>query len=107
MTVLLPTCALTVRVLPHPEVRDAMGAPVAPADTADVRGPWPGAAHEQQDGTFTLRVDPRAWRINPGDRITDGLRTWVVSTALLASVPDVPDVDYIAVTASLEPPRAP
>lgn len=107
MAVLLPDRQLTAYVLAHPWSRDAHGVPVAPPPSARpaARGTWPGAAAEQADGSWTLRVDPAAWPLKPGDVLGDGTRTWTVSTALLKKVPRHSDADYIAVAAALNPPE--
>lgn len=107
MAVVLPNADLTVRVRTHPWVRDTHGHPVAPAEPAAVRGPWPGAASDRQDGTWSLRVDPQAWPVEEGDEVTDGNRTWVVSSRRLNTLPGYPDVDYIGITATLNPPQVP
>ncbi|MFC8833305.1 hypothetical protein ACFT8V_08920 [Streptomyces griseoincarnatus] len=39
--------------------------------------------------------------------IGDGTRTWTVVSALLRKVPGHPAADYIAVTATLNPPEVP
>ncbi|MGA5135232.1 hypothetical protein ACPCTO_36195 [Streptomyces olivoreticuli] len=59
------------------------------------------------DGSWTLRVDPRAGPLKPGDVLADGTRTWTISSALLKEVPGCGAADYIAVTAALNPPEAP
>lgn len=109
MAVLLPDRDLTVYVLDHPWVRDAHGVPVPPAPDArpSPRGTWPGAATEQADGSWTLRVAPEAWRLRAGDVVGDGTRMWTVVTALLKKVPGYGVADYIAVTATLNPPEVP
>lgn len=81
-----------------------------PPDARPVaRGTWPGAATEQADESWTLRVDPAAGgrRLREGDVIADGTRTWTVVTALLRKVPGHSVADYITVTATLNPPEAP
>lgn len=108
MAVLLPDRDLTVTRRGHPWRRDARGLPLpSDADAQTPYGPTPGAAREQPDGSWTLRVDPGAWPVNQGDRISDGTRVWVVTLARLNSVPGHPDVDFIAVTATLDPPKVP
>ncbi|MFI8265273.1 hypothetical protein [Streptomyces sp. NPDC085665] len=109
MAVLLPDRQLTVFVLAHPWSRDAHGVPVAPSPSTrpTARGTWLGAAAEQSDGSWTLRVDPAAWPLKPGDVVSDSTRTWTVSTALLKRVPGHGAADYIAVAASLNPPEVP
>ncbi|MEU5181147.1 hypothetical protein AB0G49_13955 [Streptomyces longwoodensis] len=109
MAVLLPDRSITAYVLDHPWERDAHGVPVppAPGTRPPARGTWPGAATEQADGSWTLRVDPAAWRLRDGDVLTDGEREWTVVAALLKTVPGHPAADYIAVTATLNPPEVP
>ncbi|RLU86264.1 hypothetical protein CTZ27_25130 [Streptomyces griseocarneus] len=108
MPVLLPDRDLTAYVLAHPWTRDAHGTPVPPPpDTRPApTGTWAGAAAEQMDGTWTLRVDPRSWPLKSGDLLSDGTRTWTVDSALLKKVPGCGAADYIAVTAVLNPPEA-
>jgi hypothetical protein len=107
--VLLPDRDLVARVAAHPWARDAHGVPVPPnpASPREERGPWPGAAAEQLDGTWTLRADPRVWPLQPGDVLSDGSVSWTVATALLRRVPGHSDADYVQVTAVLDPPRVP
>jgi hypothetical protein len=108
MAVLLPTDELTVKVRAHPELRDAHGVPVAPVNTdPEVRGPYPGAVKEGLAGTWSIRLDPRVWRVWPDDEVTDGTRTWIIRSAQLNEVPGYSDADYIAVTAVLDPPLVP
>lgn len=109
MAVVLADRDLTARVQSHPWTRDEHGVPVpAEAPVTDDRGPYPGAATEQPDDTWTLRLDPRCWPVRAGDTITDGTLTWVLTgNPRLHQVPGVSDVDYIAATAQLEPPEVP
>ncbi|MFJ5143054.1 hypothetical protein [Streptomyces sp. NPDC088707] len=109
MAVVLPDRQLTAFVLTHPWGRDARGVAVPPPPDARPapRGTWPGAANEQTDGSWTLRVDPEAWPLEPGDVLSDGTRTWTVGTALLKRVPGYGAADYIAVVAALNPPEVP
>jgi hypothetical protein len=80
VAVILPDGSYSVRKRPHEFGRDAHGTP--------------------------LPIDPAAWRVRPGD-LVDGPagRTWVVATALLKVNNAAADVDYVAVTAQLEPPE--
>ncbi|MEU7228929.1 hypothetical protein [Streptomyces chrestomyceticus] len=109
MAVVLPDRHLTVYVLAHPWGRDAHGVPVPPPPGArpEPRGTWPGAANEQADGSWTLRADPAAWPMKPGDVLSDGTRTWTVVTALLKRVPGFGAADYVAIVATLNPPEVP
>ncbi|PRH78864.1 hypothetical protein C6N75_12725 [Streptomyces solincola] len=109
MAVVLADRSLTVYVLAHPWGRDARGVPVPPPPDARpaARGTWPGAANEQADGSWTLRADPAAWPIEPGDVIGDGTRLWTVVTALLKRVPGFSAADYVAIVATLNPPEVP
>jgi hypothetical protein len=109
MAVLLPNRHLTAYVMAHPWGRDAHGVPVPPPPDARPRPrePRPGAATEQVDGSWTLRVDPADWPLKAGDVLSDGTLTWTVVTALLKSVPGHSAADYIAVVATLNPPEVP
>lgn len=104
MAVLLPDRSVSATVYPHTFGRDAMGSPVRDT-TPVVRGPYPGAARELVDGSWTLRVDTRLWPLREDDELSDGTSTWVVRTATVNKVPGHSDVDYVAVTATLQPPR--
>ena len=110
MAVLLTNRMLTLRALEHPWTRDANGTPVPPdpANPPAARGTWPGAATEQPDGSWSLRMDPAAWPMQAGDVVTDdtGL-SWTVATARNHQVPGVPDVDYVQISATLNPPKVP
>jgi hypothetical protein len=122
MAVILANCDLTVNKRAHPFKRDARGYPVptgghggnileqwlaqADADEITIFGPSPGNATEQADETWVLRVDPASWPIRAGDQITDGTRVWIATGAPnLVAVPEFDDVDFVNVTATLEPPR--
>lgn len=109
MAVLLADRELTAHVATHPWGRDKHGTAVAPNPSAprEQRGPYPGAAREQPDGSWTLRADPRTWTLRTGDTLTDGTWTWVVTAAFLRDVPGYPDADYVQITAVLDPPRVP
>lgn len=110
MAVVLADRVLTVTVRSHPWTRDAMGTPVPTvADVLDVRGPWPGAAQENPDLSWSLRVDARAWPVRAGDQISDDQgHVWVASgSPKLHMVPGVPDVDFIEVQGTLDPPKVP
>ncbi|MGW3626261.1 hypothetical protein [Streptomyces sp. NPDC000880] len=110
MAVVLPNRVLTVYVLPHPWVRDANGVPVPPDPNVrpEPRGTWPGSALEQPDRSWSMRLDPRAWPVEPGDTVTDdtGL-SWTVTSARNHAVPGCPDADYVEATATLNPPEVP
>lgn len=106
MAVLLADRELTITRFDHKFGRDEMGTPVR--DTGwTTAGPFPGAAREQPDGTWRLRIDSAAWMLRADDEISDGTHTWVVVSATLVSVPGHPDVDHIAITATLNPPDVP
>ncbi|MBV1940762.1 hypothetical protein KUF83_29965 [Streptomyces sp. BV286] len=109
MTVLLPDRQLTAYVLAHPWGRDAHGVPVPPPPDVrpEPREPKPGAATEQVDGLWTLRVDPTDWPLEAGDELSDGTLTWTVVSALLKRVPGYGAADYIAVVGNLNPPEVP
>ncbi|MFD7334927.1 hypothetical protein ACFV98_02840 [Streptomyces violascens] len=110
MAVVLPNRHLTLHVLEHPWARDANGVPVPPDPTRrpEPRGTWPGAAQEQPDGTWSLRLDPAAWPIKPGDTVSDDTgMSWTVTTARSHRVPGCPAVDYVQVTATRNPPEVP
>lgn len=106
MAVILSDRALTATVHEHQFAKDSMGSPVRSTVTVS-RGPYPGAAAEQPDGTWRLRCDPAMWELRPADELTDGTNVWTVTEALLHSIPGHPDVDHVAVTATLNPPKVP
>ncbi|TXS56546.1 hypothetical protein [Streptomyces sp. t39] len=110
MAVVLPNAMLTVYVLAHPWARDANGVPVPPPSDQKPapRGTWPGSVLEQPDGTWTVRLDPRAWPVKDGDTISDTAgRTWTLTSTRQHAVPGCPDVDYIQAAATLNPPEVP
>ena len=83
------------------------------AGLGDPIGPYDGAVIEPDDTTpaqaaYRLRVDPRCHPMRPDDEVTDDEgRTFVVRTAKLVSVPGNDAVDFIRVTADLDPPQVP
>lgn len=110
MAVILPDRALTAHVRAHPFTRDARGTPMPTAgDQVDVRGPYPGAAQENPDGSWALRVDARCWPLRASDKITDDQGSvWVLGgSPKLHMVPGVSDVDFIEAVGTLEPPKVP
>lgn len=110
MAVVLPNTVLTVHALPHPWQRDANGVPVPPNPAARPapRGTWPGSALEQPDSSWSLRLDPQAWPVKPGDTVTDATgRSWTLTSTRNHSVSGCSAADYIQVTATLSPPEIP
>ncbi|MFJ5121963.1 hypothetical protein [Kitasatospora sp. NPDC088548] len=111
MAVILANRQFTAHVSPHPWPRDAHGTPIAPAPGSVPAGnsrPLPGSAIKQQDGTWSLRVDPTLWPLRVGDRIVATTNeSWTVDTARLCAVAGHTAADYIAVTATLDPPEVP
>ena len=109
MAVLLADRSLTVRAKTHPWARDARGVPMPAAEpVVEERGPHPGAAVEQADLSWALRLDPAVWPLRAGDEVTDGTLTWVVAgEPKLHQVPGVTAVDHIEATGQLDPPRVP
>lgn len=110
MAVVLPNAQLTVHVLQHPWERDANGVPVPPhpSQRPAPRGTWPGAALEQPDGSWSLRLDPRAWPVEPGDTVADATgRTWTLTGARNHAVAGCSAADYVQAAATLNPPETP
>jgi len=109
MAVILANQQLTLLPRAHSFARDAHGQPVAPAATGPARGPYPGSALQgfNPEADWSLRLDPRMAPVEPADEVTDGTRTWVVVTRKYNAIAGYPDVDYIAVTATLNPPQVP
>lgn len=112
MAVVLSNADLRTRTKPQPRARDDYGQVVGSPEHGEWGPPLPGAVKEfvssddDQGGVWNLRLDPAQWPLAAGDHITDdGLRVFVVMTALLHQVPGVPDVDYVQVTAVLETPE--
>lgn len=106
MSVLLANAQLTVaKRAPHPVGRDAHGYPMLPVTPSVTSGPFPGSTTEEPDGSYALRLDVRHWPVEPGDEVSDGTRTWVVVTRIMHTVPGAPDIDHVAATASLNPPK--
>lgn len=106
MAVVLAHLTLSVTRKAHAWARDAHGVPIPTGAAETTTAAYPGAAREvTADNTWELRLDPQLWPVYDGDTVSDGSRTWVVTHARLASVPGHPDVDHVAVTARLDPPR--
>ncbi|MDH6628656.1 hypothetical protein M2271_006489 [Streptomyces sp. LBL] len=109
MAVVLPNALLTVYALAHPWGRDANGAPVPPNPNQKPtpRGTWPGSVLQQDDGSWTVRLDPHAWPVKEGDTISDETgRSWTLTNAPRNhAVPGCPDVNYVQATATLNPPE--
>jgi hypothetical protein len=79
------------------------------SDSITMLGPWPGAAQEQADSSWTLRCDPRCWMLRAGDKITDDQgHTFIVhGLPKLTKIPGNSTVDHVRCTATLEPPLVP
>jgi hypothetical protein len=113
MAVILPNAHLTVRKRAHAFARDAHGLPVAGASTVTTEGPTPGAVVEPDDTTpaaapYRLRLDPSHWPVRPDDEVEDDQgRKFIVRTARKVAVPVDDAVDFIRVTADLDPPEVP
>ncbi|MCX5070822.1 hypothetical protein OOJ91_33800 [Micromonospora lupini] len=96
-----------VRRRPHPAARDAHGIPIPGADDT-VTDLVDGAAVEQPDGSWKLRLDPAVWPVHSGDTVGKPAEdlTWTVTgEPRLHMVPGVPDVDFIDVQAVAVPPE--
>lgn len=106
MTVVLTSGNYGIRKRTHPFSRDAHGTPVPPG-LGSVVGPWPGDANRQADGSYSIRLDPRLWPVKAGDVVTGpNSEVWlVVGQPLLFRNNASPDVDYVGVTGTLEPPE--
>lgn len=111
MAVILPNAQVRAHVLPHPWPRDARGVPVPPAlADADVRGPLPGGIVLEQDGNYTIRLDPTFWPVRAGDKVTDETgRSWTLfDRPLLQQIVGHPTaVDCIVARGTLDPPEVP
>ena len=113
MAVVLPNTMLTARRKEHQFKRDAHGASVPSVEWSDPSVPLPGAlvipeGGEQSNVPWRIRADLGLLPLLPEDELTtaDG-RTFIVRTVKPVVVPDYPDVDYLAVTAELDPPYSP
>jgi hypothetical protein len=113
MAVILPNAQLTVRRRAHQFGRDEHGTPVANTSWGPEEGPSAGAVVEPDDLTpaqapYRLRVDPAHWPLRADDEITDDQgRKFIVRTARKVEVPVDDAVDFIRVTADLDPPQVP
>jgi hypothetical protein len=83
-----------------PGARDAHGEPTGGAH-GPLFGPWPGAAREGADGSWSLRVDPQAWPVTAGDLVVnpDTGDSWLVRSAALLRNNLDSTVDYVRVDA--------
>lgn len=112
MAVMLANAQLTAHARAHQFARDAHGFPVAGAVTVTTTGPFPGAITEPEELTGTapyrLRLDPRHSDLREDDEVTDGLgRKFIVRAARRIKIPGDDAVDFIRVTADLDPPKVP
>jgi hypothetical protein len=113
VAVILPNAQLTVRKRTHPSARDAQGWPVSGTALSAPEGPTDGAIVQPDDLTpgqapYRLRLDPSHWPVREDDEVTDELgRKFIVRTARMVSVPVDDTVDFIRVTADLDPPQVP
>jgi hypothetical protein len=105
VVVILSDGSYSVRKRTHEYTRDGHGTPV-PGSPGSASAALPGAATEQPDGTYTLRLDPALWPLREDDLI-DGpsSRTWIIESAVLRVNNADSAIDYVAVTAALQPPR--
>ena len=103
MAVILGDGAYTVRHRGHPAPRDADGLPVLSAP-GDPLGPWPGAAREVSENSWSLRLDPGVWPLRAGDVVVGNGHTFVIQgrPSLFTNNASAA-VDYVAATATLNP----
>ncbi|MFB8235535.1 hypothetical protein ACFC58_03195 [Kitasatospora purpeofusca] len=99
MAVLLADRQLGVRTRGLP-VLDAHGAETT-NPPGGLRGPWPGRAQPQPDGTWHLAVDPRAGTLLVGDLVVEPATgaEWTVLLADQMQNTDDPTLTYLRVTA--------
>jgi hypothetical protein len=104
MSVILSDGLYTVRKRAHPYQRDDHGLPVPP-ELSDPLGPLPGCATEQQDGSWSLRLDPTAWPMREDDQITGPNGTvWMVRGQPVLYVNNAnPALNYVSIQAVFEP----
>ena len=115
MAVILPNAFLRVRKRAHPYARDRWGKAVAPAEPGPWSEPVAGGVKEQpslgleQGAAWSVRLPVDVWPLERGDEIDEPStgRRWVVDTARDHRVVGHPDVDYVAVSATLDPPEVP
>jgi hypothetical protein len=112
VSVVLSNAQLSAHVFEHPWLRDAQGVAYPGPAQVTVRGPHPGAvtrrdagpAQDDSPDVWSLRADPALWPLRRGDKLTDGDRVWVITTARNIVVPGVHAADYVACTGTLDPP---
>lgn len=109
MAVLMPNMQITAQVRSHQWARDARGVPMpTAADTITTRGPFPASMLEQADQSWKCRLDPRFHPLRQGDSLTDGARTWTItSDPNYSRHPINPATDSITCTAVLDVPEVP
>jgi len=106
MAVVMPNCSLSAIVRSHPYARDARGRAVpTDGDGTVARGPFPGYAAENSDGSWRIRGAAELWPLQVGDAVTDGTRVWAIAQVRLIEVPGAPDVDSVSIIGTLEPPK--
>lgn len=109
MAVVLPDGTYQVATRPHPFALDSHGVAV-PAALGAYGPARPGAARLQPDLSWRLRLSPDQWPLEAGDKVTGGpdTLTWTVTgEPRRITHPVASDVDYVAVTAALDPPEQP
>lgn len=101
MAVVLSDGSYRVAHRVHPGARDAHGTPL-PAVPGTLGPPRAGAAVEQPDGSYTLRLDPAEWPMWAGDEVEGpaGLRWCVTGQPRLHFNSEASDVDYVGVSAT-------
>lgn len=115
MAVILPNALVRVRKRPHPYGRDRWGKAVAPAEPGPWSEPMPAGVKEQaamggeQGAPWSIRLPVAVWPLERGDEVDEPAtaRRWVVDVARDHRIVGHPDVDYVAVSATLDPPEVP
>lgn len=110
MAVILPNALVRVFKRAHPQERDSHGTAVPQDwDLITPIGPVPANLTENPDGSFNLRLDPSAWRVREGDKVTDdqGREFFIREGAKLVAIPGCTDVDFVRAVVTLDPPLVP
>lgn len=97
-----------VRRRSHPFARDGHDSPVAGAPGAVV-GPYPGDSRRQDDGTYSLRLDPRLWPVNEDDLVTGPAgEVWIVAGLPQLQVNNLdPTLDHVTAAGVIQPELVP
>jgi hypothetical protein len=116
MGVLFANAQLAVKVHAHPFARDPHGQPIAtgapewgPSYPGSVKRMGMGGQDARNAESYSLRLDPAQWPLEPGDVVTDGVHEYTLTATKLGEIAGYPDapVNCVHATGLRSTPKVP